>query len=370
MFSFFKRGGWIALFCLAIFGSVVPVHVYAQATEGTTPRGETIPGDGCVDVAINAAGDAAAKTAKRQAIETLARQLNTQPVDWHCSRACTTQLKARCVSGGCPTADADGLCCAPGTGPVPVRANQCSAATGSTTARASTGGIGSISLPACVTSHDADVAGKCTLSDIINTGISVANFLFGLGAALFFGIFILGGAYYIFFAYDSGSAKKGKEMIKNATIGMLIMILAGTMVRFAKDSITGGTVSIGTDTGETAPDNAPSTAPAPGTTPAPGAPGATAQSNCHCTVTLVPDLAARTVGGFAGTCASTNKCQQCDQTRPTCAADFPATAQECADAPRNPWSIGTRIGLTEAQVSQAREHVELQNLQCTITPSR
>jgi len=91
------------------------------------------------------------------------------------------------------------------------------------------------------------------LQDIINTGVAFANFLLGLSGAVLLGVFVWGSSLYIFFAYDSGKAKKGKEMIVNGAVGMCIIILAGTLIRFIVSSLNVTVPSPATPTTQTTP---------------------------------------------------------------------------------------------------------------------
>ncbi len=99
---------------------------------------------------------------------------------------------------------------------------------------------GMLGLPDCATSHNPDIAGKCTLDDIKQVGVNFANFLMGLAAAFFLLIFVYAGCKYIFFAYDAGSAGEAQKMLTGAAIGMLLVLGAATIVRFVENTATGG----------------------------------------------------------------------------------------------------------------------------------
>ncbi len=159
---------------------------------------------------------------------------------WTCQRVCSAQARgSRCVAGGCSGGE-ETVCCPPGTGPevTPQNANVCSPPAATSTARAS-GGVASILLPACTQTGD------CSLDDLIETGASFANFLFGLSGAIFLLIFVYGGFRYVMSAGNAGEVGKAKDMIVNATIGMILMITATTLTRFIKDVITTDTGSVG-----------------------------------------------------------------------------------------------------------------------------
>ncbi len=92
-----------------------------------------------------------------------------------------------------------------------------------------------ILLPSCVQS------GNCTLDDIVGTGVSFAKFLFGLSAALFFAIFVYGGAMYLLSFGNPSRVEKGMSAIKGALIGFVIVMAAWSIVSFVSDSLRGTT---------------------------------------------------------------------------------------------------------------------------------
>lgn len=73
--------------------------------------------------------------------------------------------------------------------------------------------------------------GNCSLSDIVTTGVNFARFLMGLSGALFFAIFIYGGARYLTSFGNSSSVEKGKSAIKGATIGMIFVLCSWLIVQ-------------------------------------------------------------------------------------------------------------------------------------------
>ncbi|MCR4278527.1 MAG: pilin [bacterium] len=95
-------------------------------------------------------------------------------------------------------------------------------------------------------------AGNATLDDIVQTGVAFATFLFGLSAALFFVVFVYGGALLLLSFGESGRVTKGKAALKGALIGLFFVMSAWTIVRFVNDSITGGQSITGSQ-GVTAP---------------------------------------------------------------------------------------------------------------------
>ena len=161
------------------------------------------------------------------------------PGNWQCRRLCTqtpTETSS-CVTGGCPNDDRAVLCCPATIGSAP--SNRCpltsagSQSASVSTPAASTAGSApfSFQLPACTET------GNCSLSDLINVGVRAANFLMGLGGVLFFFVFVYAGGRLIFFANDSGEVKNMKKRLTDASTGIVIMILAGAIVRFTTGAL-------------------------------------------------------------------------------------------------------------------------------------
>jgi thiamine transporter ThiT len=88
------------------------------------------------------------------------------------------------------------------------------------------------------------------LGDIVNTGIRFSNFLFAIAGLIFFATFVYAGVRMLFFAYDAKSYSEAKSTMEKAVTGLVIMIMAGTVVRFifnAFQSDTGGVTTQATD---------------------------------------------------------------------------------------------------------------------------
>ena len=163
--------------------------------------------------------------------------------DWVCAVA-TTQQRASCRNySGCLALNASAMCCPVGTGNAAVgRPGANGAANGQAAAgggASSAGLAGALHLPDCATSHDPNIAGKCTLDDIKQVAVNFANFLMGLAAAFFLLIFVYAGFKYIFFAYDSGTAGEARKMLTSSAIGLLLVLGAATIVRFVQTTATG-----------------------------------------------------------------------------------------------------------------------------------
>ena len=88
-------------------------------------------------------------------------------------------------------------------------------------------------LPACIKT------GNCSLDDIVKTGAAFANLLTQLSAAAFFATFIYGGAMYLLSFGEKSRVDKGKKALTGAAIGMLIVLIAWTLVNYIAGSLTG-----------------------------------------------------------------------------------------------------------------------------------
>lgn len=87
--------------------------------------------------------------------------------------------------------------------------------------------------------------GNCTVDDIVYAGVGFAKFLMGLSGALFFIIFIYGGALYLTSFGEKGRVDKAKKAITGAAIGIIIVMGAWTIVRYLVGGLTGIAVSGG-----------------------------------------------------------------------------------------------------------------------------
>ncbi len=120
---------------------------------------------------------------------------------------------------GQSSCQAGNLCCRP------------KAISPSAAAPASGGGVSApvgsdhLILPECTKT------GNCTIADIVQTGVNFASFVMGLSAALFFAVFIYGGAMYLLSFGDEKRVKTGREAIKGAAIGIIFVLGAWTIVQ-------------------------------------------------------------------------------------------------------------------------------------------
>ena len=169
------------------------------------------------------------------------------PGNWQCRRLCTQTPTetGSCVTGGCPNDDRTVLCCPATIGSAP--SNRCpltptGSAQPTAPSTANTAGTPTFSfqLPACTET------GNCSLTDLINVGVRAANFLMGLGGVLFFFVFVYAGGRLIFFANDAGEVKNMKKRLTDASTGIVIMILAGAIVRFVSSALLPGGSAVST----------------------------------------------------------------------------------------------------------------------------
>lgn len=236
--SFFLGG----LGALSLFGMVSAVPVHAQEA---LPSGYAE----CLQTAFQNRGSGVTATQ----FQTTVTAISSDVAGWSCQRVCMAESDAgaRCVTRGCMGTgqDATVKCCASGTGSVPTPQNVCPSGAGGGTTRSTTSSTASgtalrFTLPECTKT------GNCGLGDIVNTGIRFSNFLFAIAGLIFFATFVYAGVRMLFFAYDAKSYSEAKSTMEKAVTGLVIMIMAGTVVRFifnAFQSDTGGVTTQATD---------------------------------------------------------------------------------------------------------------------------
>lgn len=225
-----------------------------------------LPAGACVQRAI------AANSALTSIIATIENSMQAASSTWMCRRVCSEQEQSTCVQGGCP-GDSTIRCCPPALG-IPV-GEQCGARgtgagvagstdtptpasggaseggsvgqgsngsgsgstggstdsgsndgrVGSASVSADSGGLTRLILPACVED------GACQFSDIIQAGLNLVRFLFGLAGVLLLVIFVYAGIEYLI-AGDATSVKTAEDRIKKALIGLFFMFFGYTLVNF------------------------------------------------------------------------------------------------------------------------------------------
>ncbi|MFA6132101.1 MAG: pilin [Patescibacteria group bacterium] len=87
--------------------------------------------------------------------------------------------------------------------------------------------------------------GNCSLTDFMTVVANTGNFILSIIAGLVFLVYILGGFFWIIAHGDKGMVEKGKKWIKNATVGLVIVLFAYTGVVALRAAITGETASTG-----------------------------------------------------------------------------------------------------------------------------
>lgn len=95
-------------------------------------------------------------------------------------------------------------------------------------------------LPECARTSDPNLAGQCAISDILAVFINLAEYLLGITGAVALGFFIYGGFTWVLSGGQKEKVQKGKDILRNAVIGIAIIFLSGVIVRFTTRSLTGG----------------------------------------------------------------------------------------------------------------------------------
>lgn len=95
-------------------------------------------------------------------------------------------------------------------------------------------------LPECARTSDPNLAGQCAVSDILAVFINLAEYLLGITGAVALGFFIYGGFTWVLSGGQKEKVQKGKDILRNAVIGIAIIFLSGVIVRFTTRSLTGG----------------------------------------------------------------------------------------------------------------------------------
>ena len=83
--------------------------------------------------------------------------------------------------------------------------------------------------------------GSCSLEQIMMVIAAFANFLLTVSGSFLLLAFVVGGTFYLTAAGSAERAKKGMKMITDASIGIVIIVLAGTIIRFVYRSLAPST---------------------------------------------------------------------------------------------------------------------------------
>ena len=97
-------------------------------------------------------------------------------------------------------------------------------------------GVFTLQLPACVST------GRCTVDDVVRTGVAFANLLMSLSGVLFFATFVYGGGMYLLSFGRSDWVTKGTKAMTGAMIGMGIVLSAWTIVNYIATTLQMGPV--------------------------------------------------------------------------------------------------------------------------------
>lgn len=93
-------------------------------------------------------------------------------------------------------------------------------------------------LPACATktSETSTPSLQCG----IDTAVQIAQFLFGIMGSAALVMFVAGGFFIVAAGGRDAWVKKGKEYVKNAVIGIAIILLSGYAIQYGVNSLRGG----------------------------------------------------------------------------------------------------------------------------------
>ncbi|MBD3247743.1 hypothetical protein GF382_00440 [Candidatus Falkowbacteria bacterium] len=80
-------------------------------------------------------------------------------------------------------------------------------------------------------------AGNYSLNDFVQLAVNVANWILGIVGSLALLMFIYGGVTMIFSAGNPETVKKGKKILLNSIIGLVIVFSAYTIIQFALSAL-------------------------------------------------------------------------------------------------------------------------------------
>ncbi len=159
------------------------------------------------------------------------------------SSANDAENRTLCLQRGCETENANGSipdgssyrCCAPGTGVAPSAAGAAQSAPSSTQISVNRA-PGSLQLSQCIASGD------CTLDDIVASGAAFANFLIAISGSAYLIIFVYAGALYLT-AGSSNRVDQAKKTLKQATIGIVLLLGAYVFIRSIQQTFIGNSLN-------------------------------------------------------------------------------------------------------------------------------
>lgn len=78
-----------------------------------------------------------------------------------------------------------------------------------------------------------------SIDGFISLGIAIAEVILGITGSLALLMFVWGGTLLLFYGYDPKNVQKGKDAIKNAIIGLVIIFTSYMIVQFVIKSLGG-----------------------------------------------------------------------------------------------------------------------------------
>ena len=181
-----------------------------------------------------------ADTCVTEATRAAATVINADTSDWEVKRICSVAARSNCL----PSAGSDEavLCCPPSVPGIP-ESQTCPPDTG---VQQDTSSPPSPNDPPATrpgTWIPSDVqrcmrSGNCNLDHIVRTGAAFANFLFGLSGAVFLLTFVYAGFLYLTAGGSAENVKKAQKMLIDASVGMVLIFGASTLLRLVHKSIT------------------------------------------------------------------------------------------------------------------------------------
>lgn len=83
-----------------------------------------------------------------------------------------------------------------------------------------------VKLPECTKD------GNCQLNDIVNTVISVVDFILGISGSIALVMFVYGGFLWVSSGGSEERVRAGKEAVRNAVVGLIIIFVSYTLITY------------------------------------------------------------------------------------------------------------------------------------------
>lgn len=90
-------------------------------------------------------------------------------------------------------------------------------------------------------SADCQATGDCSLNDVMQVFVNIANFILGIVGSLVLAITVYGGFLWLTSQGNSEQIEKGKEAMRGSVIGLLIVFGAFSAINFLTGALRGGT---------------------------------------------------------------------------------------------------------------------------------